>query len=31
MDKSQPHPLFKIVTEIGPMFVFFGATAISNL
>jgi intracellular septation protein len=31
MDKSRPHPLFKIVTEIGPLFVFFGMNAISNL
>jgi intracellular septation protein len=31
MDKSRPHPLFKIVTEIGPLFVFFGMNAIFNL
>src|SRR3569833_506835 len=31
MDKSQPHPLFKIVTELGPLVVFFGVNATSNL
>src|ERR1700742_3069889 len=31
MDKSQPHPLFKIVTEIGPLAVFFAANALFNL
>ena len=31
MDKSQPHPLFKIVTELGPLGVFFGVNATSNL
>jgi intracellular septation protein len=31
MDKSQPHPLFKIVTEIGPLIVFFAANATFNL
>jgi intracellular septation protein len=31
MDKSQPHPLFKIVTEIGPLIVFFGVNATFNL
>lgn len=27
MDKTQPHPLFKFATEIGPLLVFFGANA----
>jgi intracellular septation protein len=31
MDKSRPHPLFKIVTEIGPLIVFFAANATFNL
>src|SRR3954462_7685404 len=31
MDKSQPHPLFKIVTELGPLVVFFGVNATFNL
>src|SRR3954465_14353661 len=31
MDKSQPHPLFKIVTELGPLLVFFGVNATFNL
>jgi intracellular septation protein len=31
MDKSQPHPLFKIVTELGPLVVFFGVNATVNL
>ncbi len=27
MDKTQPHPLFKLATEVGPLFVFFAANA----
>ncbi len=27
MDKTQPHPLFKLATELGPLFVFFAANA----
>ena len=27
MDKTQPHPLFKLATELGPLLVFFGANA----
>jgi intracellular septation protein len=27
MDKTQPHPLFKLATEIGPLVVFFVANA----
>ena len=27
MDKTQPHPLFKLATELGPLVVFFGANA----
>src|SRR5262252_2172196 len=27
MDKSQPHPLFKLATELGPLLVFFIANA----
>ena len=27
MDKTQPHPLFKLATELGPLFVFFVANA----
>ena len=27
MDKTQPHPLFKFATEVGPLLVFFGANA----
>ena len=23
MDKTQPHPLFKLATELGPLLVFF--------
>src|ERR1700753_2182066 len=26
MDKTQPHPLFKLATELGPLLVFFVAT-----
>jgi intracellular septation protein len=31
MDKSQPHPLFKLATELGPLVVFFVANAKFNL
>ena len=31
MDKSVPHPLFKIATELGPLLVFFVANARFNL
>src|SRR6266481_1364477 len=27
MDKTQPHPLFKLLTELGPLIVFFVANA----
>jgi intracellular septation protein len=27
MDKTQPHPLFKLVTELGPLLVFFAVNA----
>jgi len=27
MDKSQPHPLFKLATELGPLIVFFAVNA----
>jgi len=27
MDKTQPHPLFKLVTELGPLVVFFTVNA----
>src|SRR3954464_15973387 len=27
MDKKQPHPLFKLATELGPLMVFFIANA----
>jgi intracellular septation protein len=27
MDKTQPHPLFKLATELGPLVVFFAANA----
>jgi intracellular septation protein len=27
MDKTQPHPLFKLVTELGPLLVFFVTNA----
>ena len=27
MDKAQPHPLFKLATELGPLIVFFVANA----
>src|SRR5512138_1642051 len=31
MDKTQPHPLFKLVTELGPLVVFFVVNAKFNL
>ncbi len=31
MDKTAPHPLFKLATELGPLIVFFIANAKSNL
>src|SRR3977135_1062727 len=31
MDKTTPHPLFKLVTELGPLMVFFVANAKFNL
>src|SRR6201995_4802788 len=31
MDKKQPHPLFKLATELGPLLIFFLANAKSNL
>jgi len=31
MDKTQPHPLFKLATEIGPLLVFFVVNAKFNL
>jgi intracellular septation protein len=31
MDKTQPHPLFKLATEIGPLLVFFTVNAKFNL
>src|SRR3954469_1213808 len=31
MDKTTPHPLFKLSTELGPLIVFFGANAKFNL
>ena len=31
MTKSQPHPLFKLATELGPLLVFFVANAKGNL
>src|SRR3977135_3817862 len=31
MDKTRPHPLFKLATELGPLIVFFVANAKSNL
>lgn len=27
MDKTTPHPLFKLATELGPLLIFFGANA----
>lgn len=31
MDKTTPHPLFKMATELGPLIVFFIANAKANL
>ncbi len=31
MDKTRPHPLFKLATELGPLLIFFVANAKSNL
>jgi intracellular septation protein len=31
MDKTQPHPLFKLATELGPLIVFFAVNAKFNL
>jgi intracellular septation protein len=31
MDKTRPHPLFKLATELGPLIVFFIANAKFNL
>jgi intracellular septation protein len=31
MDKTQPHPLFKLATELGPLIIFFVANAKFNL
>ena len=31
MDKKQPHPLFKLATELGPLLIFFFANAKFNL
>jgi intracellular septation protein len=31
MDKTAPHPLFKLATELGPLLVFFAANAKFNL
>jgi intracellular septation protein len=31
MDKNQPHPVFKLATELGPLIVFFVANAKFNL
>ena len=31
MNKSQPHPMFKLATELGPLLVFFAANAKFNL
>jgi intracellular septation protein len=31
MDKTVPHPLFKLATELGPLLIFFVANAKSNL
>ncbi|MCG6205721.1 septation protein A [Rhodopseudomonas sp. HC1] len=31
MDKKQPHPLFKLATELGPLLVFFFVNAKFNL
>ncbi len=31
LDKKQPHPLFKLATELGPLLIFFVANAKGNL
>src|SRR5690348_14955267 len=31
MNKSAPHPLFKLATELGPLLIFFAANAKFNL
>src|SRR3979411_3538912 len=31
MDKTTPHPLFKLATELGPLVIFFVANAKANL
>ncbi len=31
MDKKQPHPMFKLATELGPLLIFFFANAKFNL
>ena len=31
MDKTQPHPMFKLATELGPLLVFFFVNAKFNL
>ena len=31
MDKTTPHPLFKLATELGPLMIFFIANAKFNL
>ena len=31
MDKTKPHPLFKLATELGPLLIFFFVNAKSNL
>ncbi|RZI37977.1 septation protein A, partial [Herbaspirillum sp. HC18] len=31
MDKTQPHPLFELATELGPLIVFFAVNARFNL
>src|SRR6476661_2453683 len=31
MDKTTPHPLFKLATELGPLVIFFVANAKFNL
>ena len=31
LDKKQPHPLFKLATELGPLVIFFIANAKGNL
>ena len=31
MDKTRPHPLFKLATELGPLLIFFFANAIAGI